>query len=120
WSPGVHSEDADVVAYADLKYTTDKYTYEGGYLGDVDGDGADDWFIYGVYTSNYGDLHVLSGAALTADATFPSDASALWVHGSAGVGDTFFGAVGDYDGDGVPDIGAYSFDYKYRIVSGAE
>jgi hypothetical protein len=67
-------------------------------VGDVDGDGLDDWLLIRDYT-NGGEAWVLSGAALSDDVPFPGDAVALSVQGAA------FKSLGDVTGDGLSDLG---------------
>ena len=97
---------------------SDAYQQEA--VGDVDGDGYADWLISNV--GNNGEAHVLSGKALSGTVDYPGPADALWVY----AGDAFdsysyeqFEPIGDFDGDGLADIGASDHGDVYRVILGS-
>ncbi len=103
WAPSVPMDQADVHLInlnadgsTDLRSCSD--------LGDMDGDGLDDWLLYGQVLFD-GEAHVVSGAAITPTIEVPTD-SAAWVYGgqSGWVG---FSRVGDVNGDGIDDLLGY-------------
>ena len=73
-------------------------------LGDMDGDGLDDWLLYGQVLFD-GEAHVVSGANITPAIEVPTG-SAAWVHGGQS-GSLGYARAGDLNGDGLGDLLGY-------------
>jgi hypothetical protein len=71
-----------------------------GGLGDIDGDGLDDWLL-----TAWNDACVVSGAAAAGALDLPTDCL-LWTHHTAvdGMDSVRIQTVGDFDGDGLGDL----------------
>ncbi len=102
WTTGMSVDTVDA-------FTTDTLSPAGdsmpcsSYLGDVDGDGLNDWLMGDMWNLDQaGQAFVVSGAQATGAVDLPDDASA-WLWGDA---DQMLQAspLGDINGDGIDDI----------------
>lgn len=103
WVSSLPSSEADVLLYNstyDWTTTGDDTAFT---LGDMNGDGLDDWAVYGMVL-NTGELHVMSGADVSAETWVPDDGM-FWVHGDETTTNwSYFTLTGDVNGDGLSDV----------------
>ena len=102
WASSRSISDADVL----LRSTQYGFGYTTPFaLGDMDGDGIDDWAVHGI--GEGGELAVISGADLSAEVWIPEDVT-FWVQGDGGADHLAdYTLRGDLNGDGLSDVVAH-------------
>jgi hypothetical protein len=120
WAANVPASEADVIARSLVEVGDDDLYLEDP-IGDVDGDGIDDWLL-SFRRIDGATAWVLSGASLDGTVTLPGSAVAMHLYGGSLATATTpvdFEPLGDFTGDGLTDVGVSDPAFGYRIVPGA-
>jgi hypothetical protein len=120
WEHGRPALEADVIVVHSA-WDTGSHLDTAGALGDVDGDGKDDWMMITGPVINDNELHVLSGDDIGGGSLDVPEDGTLWLHGTSSDSGTgsYFSGSGDVTGDATADVFATRGDVTFILAGGA-